>query len=37
MSSRSNRKLITTLACMASGAVGIGGYAYYKVCNQRLN
>ena len=28
---RPNKKLVTALACVASGALGVGTYAYYKV------
>ena len=31
MSRRPTKKLVTALACVASGAVGLGAYSYYKV------
>lgn len=26
-----NKKIVTALACVASGALGLGTYSYYKV------
>ena len=31
MRTKPNKKVVTALACAASGALGLGTYAYYKV------
>ncbi len=31
MARRPNKKIVTALACVASGTVGLGAYNYYKV------
>jgi hypothetical protein len=32
-----NKKIVTALACVASGALGLGTYAYYKVNINEMN